>query len=311
MKIALLFPGQGSQSTGMLKALAEQFPQVEKRFSEASEIIKTDLWAICQTENHHLLNATAYTQPILLAGSMACYDVLKAETGISGDFFGGHSLGEYTALSASGAMAFSEAIDLVHTRGQLMQDAVQAGEGAMAAILGLEDEQVAEACEKVGAGVSPANYNSVGQVVIAGKTDAVNQTIEVAKEMGAKRAVLLPVSVPSHCELMRPAAAKLSAYLERIQWKNPSAPIVYNVDGKIRAEINGVGALLGAQLYQPVLWTTCVKNLKEAGADLMIEVGAGKVLTGLIKRIDKTIQALSFEQPSDIETVKNAIKNEE
>lgn len=305
MKVALLFPGQGSQAPKMLSALAAEFPQIQERFAVASEIVKKDLWQIAQDEDNHLLNFTALTQPILLAAGMGCYDVLREELKLNGDFFGGHSLGEYTALCAAGAISFEKAVELVHTRGTLMQEAVQAGEGAMAAILGLTDEQILTACEEGGA--SAANFNSPGQVVIAGKTAAVEKTIEIAKSLGAKRAVLLPVSVPSHCDLMKPAAAKLSAYLEHIVWQNPSAAVIHNVDAGIRNDCSITSALLGKQLYRPVLWTQCIERLRDAGAELFIELGPSKVLTGLNKRIDKNLKTIALDVPAAISEIQTAL----
>ena len=308
MKIALMFPGQGSQSTGMLAQLAEKYGQLRERFALASEVIGQDLWAISQEEDKsYLLNQTAITQPILLASGMGCYDIFRAETGANGDFFAGHSLGEYTALCAAGALDYKKAIDLVHNRGRLMQAAVGPGEGAMAAILGLEDKQVVEVCDEVGKDVSAANFNSPGQVVIAGKTAAVERAIALAKEKGAKRAVLLPVSVPSHCSLMRAASAELSNFLTRINWQKPSAPVVYNVDAKLRPSTESTATLLGAQLYQPVLWSNCIESLKSAGATLFIELGPNKVLTGLNKHIDKSLNTLALDSVEAVTEVKGAL----
>lgn len=308
MKIALLFPGQGSQSTGMLQTLAAQYPQVEERFRQASAVLKQDLWAISQDDSQsYLLNQTSITQPILLAAGMACYDILQAETGVSGDFFAGHSLGEYTALCASGALGFDKAIELVHTRGTLMQEAVGRDEGAMAAILGLEDKDVLAACDRAGGEVSAANFNAPGQVVIAGRTAAVERAIALAKEMGARKAVRLPVSVPSHCPLMRAAAAQLGGYLDNIRWQKPKAPLVYNVDGQLRDSCDGTVALLGAQLYRPVLWSSCIETLKKAGATLFIELGPNRVLAGLNKRIDKGLPTYTLDSPEALQEIKNAL----
>lgn len=304
MKTALLFVGQGSQSPGLLKNMAEIYPQVEARFQSASAVVGRDLWAIAQGDEPHLLNSTAITQPILLAAGMACYDVLRDTTGISGDFFAGHSLGEYTALCAAGALSFEAAIDLVHQRGLLMQEAVAHGEGAMAAILGLSAEQVVALCQDAGEGVSAANFNSPEQTVVAGKTAAVERLMALAKEAGAKRALPLPVSVPSHCPLMRPAAAQLSLYLDQIDWRKPSAPVMYNVDAQLRDHCDATAALLGAQLYQPVRWVQCIEQLSASGADLFIELGPNKVLTGLNKRINPALKTVSFEQPSAVDEIK-------
>lgn len=303
-KLAIIFPGQGSQSPGMLKSLIEAYPSMKKRFEEASDIIHRDLLAISQSDEHqHLLNSTEITQPVLLTAGIACYEVFQQECGLTPDYMAGHSLGEYTALCASGAMDFATAVDLVHERGKLMQAAVAHGEGAMAAILGLEDEQVVAVCERVGAGVSAANFNSPGQVVIAGKTEKVEAAIAVAKEMGAKRAVLLPVSVPSHCDLMRGAAAQLGVFLDKVKWQEPKYPIVYNVDAKIRADSAGIVANLGAQLYRPVQWTSCIQTLVKAGVTHFVEAGPNKVLTGLNKRIDKNAVTVAFDSPEAINEI--------
>lgn len=300
MKSAIIFPGQGSQSQHMLSELAQAYPIVKQRFDEASEIIGKNLWHIVQENPHAELNQTAITQPVLLAGSIACYDILKAETDIDPVLMAGHSLGEYTALCAAGALSFKEAIHIVHQRGLLMQEAVPYGEGAMAAILGLKDQEVVDLCQHISATVQAANFNAPGQVVIAGTTQGVAEAIAAAKAQGAKRAIELPVSVPSHCRLMKGAAAKLSLILDQAHWQMPQPSVIHNIDAKPRQNIDGVKSALGAQLYRPVHWTDCVHALVTAGVTYCIEAGPGNVLTGLNKRIDKTLKTIAFNQPDTL-----------
>lgn len=305
-KIALLFPGQGSQSKGMLSELAKDFIQVKKRFEEASDIIKKDLWAISQDDEQGFLNQTAYTQPILLTGNIACFEILTKEIDLPIAFLAGHSLGEYAALCAGKAIDFAKAVELVHIRGQLMQEAVEQGTGKMAAILGLSSEQVDEICNQID-GVYPANYNTPEQTVIAGKTESIEKALEIAKKQQAKRAILLPVSVPSHCPLMKPAAASFSFYLNQINWQDPQYPIIYNVDAKTRQNIDGIVSALGAQLYKPVQWVKLIEQLDKEGIDCFIEVGPGKVLSGLNKRIIPSKAALPFNNPKDFSVINQEI----
>lgn len=306
--IALIFPGQGSQSAGMLKELATVYHAVQRRFVEASDILGLDLWRISQENPSGELDQTAITQPALLAAGIACTDILHETCGITASYMAGHSLGEYTALCAAGAMTFAEAIQLVHMRGKIMQEAVATGEGAMAAILGLDDEDVISVCNRTPGKVSAANFNSPGQVVIAGEAKAVATAIENAKLAGAKRAVPLTVSVPSHCELMRAAAAQLSLHLNKINWQPANAVIIHNVDAKPRDTATGIEIALGAQLYQPVRWVDCIEALAAHGADLFIEAGPGKVLTGLNKRIDKNLRTIAFEHPDSVAAVRQALE---
>lgn len=307
--LALIFPGQGSQSVGMMKALSEVYPQVKQRFQEASDLIGKDLWIIAQENPDEQLNHTIYTQPILLTASYAAYEILQQELGIQAQYMAGHSLGEYSALAAAGALSFAEAVELVHQRGNIMQEAVPYGEGAMAAILGLESKIVEEVCSGVeGGGVYPANYNSPEQIVIGGKKAAVEAAIAAAKAAGAKRALLLPVSVPSHTPLMRAAAAKFSLFLDKIHWQAPQIPVVFNVDAKQHKDRYGIQAALGAQLYEPVLWTDCMTVLADAGVSKVIEVGPGKVLSGLAKRIDNRISASNFDNPEQLDTLRSFLE---
>lgn len=309
MSTAIIFPGQGSQSQNMLSDLYAAYPIVGQRFEEASEVIGKNLWDIVQENANAELNQTSITQPVLLAAGIACYDILKAETGIKPAFMAGHSLGEYTALCAGGAISFAEAIELVHQRGLLMQEAVPYGEGSMAAILGLEDHEVIEICAMVQETVTAANFNAPGQVVIAGTTEGVAKAIEYAKKHGAKRAIELPVSVPSHCPLMKGAAAKLSLALDQAHWSMPDTTIIHNVDAEERHNIDGIKSALGAQLYKPVRWVECVEKLVAEGVTYCIEAGPGKVLTGLNKRIDKNLKTTSFEHPDSLDAIREMLES--
>lgn len=306
--IALVFPGQGSQSVGMLKNLSDNYPAVKQRFSEASDILGIDLWDITQNNTHNQIGQTDITQPILLTAGMACVDILKQTCDIQAQYMAGHSLGEYTALCAAEAVSFPEAVKLVHMRGRIMQEAVPQGKGSMAAILGLADEDVIHVCNRIPGIVAAANFNAPGQVVIAGETQAVAAAIEAAKQQGAKRAVFLAVSVPSHCELMRAAAAKFGPYLNRINWHSPKVAVIHNVDVQTHKDITAIEVALGKQLYCPVRWVESVQALVKAGIQLCIEIGPGKVLTGLNKRIDKNLTTLAFDTPDGIETIKAALE---
>ncbi len=308
MSIAILFPGQGSQSVGMMKAFADTYPLVRQRFQQASDLIGIDLWDIAQNDTSARLNSTEFTQPILLTAGVVSYEILKTETGIQPSHMAGHSLGEYTALCAAGAISFEDAVRLVNRRGQLMQEAVPSGQGAMAAILGLSDRDVALVCSEADGEVFPANYNAPGQVVIAGAIAAVKQAMELAKDAGAKRAITLPVSVPSHCPLMRAAAAKLSLYLDKVHWKMPSLTIIYNVDAATRHDIIGIKTALGAQLYQPVRWSQCVQTLAKEGVTQCVEAAPGKVLSGLVKRIDKTLAVTAFDSPETLPAIRDFLE---
>lgn len=302
-RIAAVFPGQGSQSAGMLAELGNAWPQVEQTFSEASEVLGEDLWRIARENPDDALNQTRYTQPAMLAAGVATARVWQAAGGDSPVVTAGHSLGEYSALVAAGALDFAEAVRLVAERARLMQEAVPAGEGGMAAILGLEDDRVAEVCEGVTADgiVEPVNFNAPGQVVIAGHAQAVAAAIEAAREAGAKRAVALPVSVPSHSSLMRPAAEALAAVLAKAAIRVPSIPVIHNVDAAARADADDIRDALRRQLYNPVRWTDSFATLRAEGADLLLELGPGKVLTGLARRIDRGFVAAPVEDPATLD----------
>jgi [acyl-carrier-protein] S-malonyltransferase len=285
----------------MLSALATEHSQVVDTFDLASDVLGYDLWQLVQEGPESELNETDKTQPAMLAAGVAVWHVWQDAGGAVPALMAGHSLGEYTALVCAGALDFQEAVSLVEERGRCMQSAVPAGSGAMAAILGLDDVAVAMVCEQAANGdvVSPVNYNSPGQVVIAGHAEAVQRAIALATEAGAKRALQLPVSVPSHCELMRPAARQFAARLDRAVIRSPSIRVMQNVDAALHDDPDTIRANLDRQLYSPVQWVSSVQAMGREGVTRIIEAGPGKVLTGLCKRIDKTIAAAAvFDQPS-------------
>jgi [acyl-carrier-protein] S-malonyltransferase len=306
MKYSIIFPGQGSQSLGMLSDLNSNFSVVSKVFQEASDSISVDLWKILN-EDQEALNLTENTQPIMLAAGYATFKVLSEETSLSPVSMAGHSLGEYTALVASSSMNLFDAIRLVRKRGELMQAAVPSGTGSMAAILGLEDSVIIEICQKASNNgvVEAVNFNSPGQVVIAGEKNAVAHACELMKEAGAKRALILPVSVPSHCSLMKEAAAKFKTFIESVEFKAPNRKVIHNVDADYAGDIIDIKAKLVEQLHMPVLWTDSVNKMKESGVEKLIEVGPGKVLTGLTKRIDKSLSASAI---IDVNSLKSTIE---
>jgi [acyl-carrier-protein] S-malonyltransferase len=306
MSLAFVFPGQGSQSVGMLSQLATQFPHVQATFSEASDVLGYDLWQLVTDGPAESLNQTERTQPAMLAAGIAVWRSWQSVTGITPRFLAGHSLGEYTALVAAGAMQFADAIKLVEQRGLFMQQAVPAGTGAMAAVLGLEDDVVRTLCSQASANgiVEAVNFNSPGQVVIAGEAAAVDVAIELAKEQGAKRALLLPVSVPSHCALMKPAAEKLALALADITIHVPTIPVIHNVSVTSENDSDNIKRLLTEQLYSPVRWVETVEYFTTQGIDTLVECGPGKVLAGLTKRIDKSLTGLAvFDQASLEKTI--------
>ncbi|MBL1320910.1 MAG: ACP S-malonyltransferase [Methylophaga sp.] len=313
MRLAFVFPGQGSQSVGMLSDLATKFPQVQSTFAEASDALGYDLWALVSTGPVESLNETHRTQPAMLAAGIAVWRSWQSFSDIKPSFLAGHSLGEYTALVAAGALDFTDAIKLVEQRGQFMQQAVPVGEGAMAAILGLEDDVVRAVCAQAAEkGVAEAvNFNSPGQVVIAGEAQAINTAIELAKGKGAKRALLLPVSVPSHCALMKPAAEQLAAALENITIQSPQIPVIHNVSVATASSEADIKKLLAQQLHNPVRWVESVQYLAAQGVDTLVECGPGKVLAGLTKRIDKSITGLPMFDQISIEKVQQFVGESE
>ncbi|MBD9675082.1 ACP S-malonyltransferase [Pseudomonas sp. PDM18] len=289
--LAFVFPGQGSQSLGMLAELGAQHAIVRETFAEASAALGYDLWALVQEGPEERLNQTDKTQPAILTVSIALWRLWQSEGGVQPAYVAGHSLGEYSALVAAGSLAFADAVKLVERRGQLMQEAVPAGTGGMAAILGLEDADVLAACADAAQGevVSAVNFNAPGQVVIAGAAKAVERAIEACKTRGAKRAVALPVSVPSHCELMRPAAERFAEAVEAVQWQMPQIALVQNVTAQVPADLAALKRDLLAQLYSPVRWVESVQLLAEKGVTDLVECGPGKVLAGLNKRCAKGV----------------------
>ncbi|MDP2570910.1 ACP S-malonyltransferase [Vibrio penaeicida] len=305
-KFAVVFPGQGSQAVGMLAELGEQHEVVKNTFAEASEVLGYDLWTLVQNGPVEDLNETFRTQPALLASSVAIWRVWQEQGLSTPETFAGHSLGEYSALVCAGVIDFKEAIKLVELRGRLMQEAVPAGTGAMYAIIGLADDAIAKACEEAAQGevVSPVNYNSPGQVVIAGSKEAVERAGTLCKEAGAKRALPLPVSVPSHCALMKPAAEKLANALESIEFNVPSITVINNVDVIAETDPEKIKDALVRQLHSPVRWTEGVEKMSEQGIEKLYELGPGKVLTGLTKRIVKTLTGAAVNDAATLEAAK-------
>ncbi|VEA73113.1 Malonyl CoA-acyl carrier protein transacylase [Serratia rubidaea] len=301
-QFAFVFPGQGSQTVGMLAELAAEFPVVEQTFGEASAALGYDLWQLVQQGPAEELNKTWQTQPALLAASVAIFRVWQQQGGNAPALMAGHSLGEYSALVCAGVLDFQEAVRLVELRGKLMQEAVPAGTGAMYAIIGLDNESIAKACADAAEGqvVSPVNFNSPGQVVIAGNKEAVERAGAACKAAGAKRALPLPVSVPSHCALMKPAAEKLAVALEAVTFNAPQIPVVNNVDVKIENDPQAIRSALVRQLYSPVRWTESVEFISAQGVSSLLEVGPGKVLTGLTKRIVDTMTAAAVNDPATL-----------
>lgn len=302
-KFAMVFPGQGSQAVGMLKDLADNYPIVKSTFDEASQVLGYDLWTLVQDGPVEELNKTWQTQPALLAASVAIYRVWQSVNGAQPEFMAGHSLGEYSALVCAGVIDFKDAIKLVELRGQLMQEAVPTGTGAMYAIIGLDNESIRKACEQAAQGqvVAPVNFNSPGQVVIAGNKEAVERAGALCKEAGAKRALPLAVSVPSHCALMKPAADKLAIALENITFNTPKFAVINNVDVKVVSSADQIKAALIAQLYSPVRWTETVEEMAKQGITLLVEMGPGKVLTGLTKRIVDSLSACAVNDKASLD----------
>lgn len=301
-QFAMVFPGQGSQATGMLAELAAENPLVGETFSEASDALGYDLWQLVQQGPAEELNKTWQTQPALLAASVAIFRVWQDKGGKTPTILAGHSLGEYSALVCAGVIDFNDAIKLVELRGRLMQEAVPEGTGAMQAIIGLDDVAIAKACEESAQGqvVSPVNFNSPGQVVIAGNKEAVERAGAACKTAGAKRALPLPVSVPSHCALMKPAADKLALALEKMTFNVPVIPVVNNVDVRCETSPEAIRSALIRQLYNPVRWTECVTFMADQGVTSLVEAGPGKVLTGLTKRIVDTLTATAINDPASL-----------
>lgn len=304
MSLAFVFPGQGSQSIGMLAALAAAEPVVQETFAEASEVLGYDLWSLCQQGPEADLGATERTQPAMLAAGVATWRAWRRHGGPRPVAMAGHSLGEYTALVCAEALDFRAAVDLVRFRGQVMQQAVPLGEGAMAAVLGLDDAEIEAACREAEQGevVEAVNFNSPGQVVIAGNATAVARAIEAAKARGAKRAVTLPVSVPSHSRLMVGAARQLATRLAGVDMRMPNVPSVYTVDVKTHQSLDGIRHSLEEQLYKPVRWAETVRAMLADGVTTIVECGPGKVLTSLNRRIERRpdLTMLAVDDPPSL-----------
>ncbi|MBQ0831510.1 ACP S-malonyltransferase [Marinobacter sp.] len=299
MKSAFIFPGQGSQSVGMLSVAAESWPMINKTFAEASNVLGYDLWHLCQKGPLEELNQTMVTQPAMLTASIALWRQWFVSGGSKPDFLAGHSLGEYSALVAAESLDFVEAVKLVRLRGELMQEAVPAGEGKMAAILGLEDAEVVAACEEAANGdvVAAVNFNAPGQVVIAGSVAAVDRAIEACKTKGARKAMPLPVSVPSHCALMKGAAEELAQALDEVRFSDALIPVIQNVNAAAESDSATLKSNLLKQLYSPVLWADSVRTLVKSDVSVALECGTGKVLAGLAKRIDRGLAVHGLEDP--------------
>ncbi len=296
-EIAFIFPGQGSQSLGMLQSAYQASAIIRDTFAEANQVLGIDLWQVCQTDKEKI-NQTEYTQPILLVASVALWRAWRANNGNKvPSFMAGHSLGEYSALVCAGAIQFADAVYVVKKRAQFMTEAAPSGVGAMAAVIGLDDAHVITACEKVAKNriISAVNFNSPGQVVIAGEKTALEDVAQLVKEMGAKRVLMLPVSVPSHCDLMRPAAKKLAEILMHIKINSPKIPVIHNADVVFHKEPAMIQKVLIQQLYLPVRWVEIIQTLVHQGITDFIECGPGKVLAGLNKRINKTINTVQIE----------------
>lgn len=294
---AFLFPGQGSQYPGMGKELADNFAIVRQTFEEADDALSGKLSRICFEGPESDLQLTENTQPALLATSIAFLRLFTAETGLKPSFLAGHSLGEYSALVAAGSLDFAEALRTVRARGTFMQDAVPVGTGAMAAVLGVESDVVAEICQEAAQGevVVPANFNCPGQIVISGHVTAVNRAVEIAKARGIRKVLVLPVSVPSHCSLMASAGEKLAGVIDTISVKQLQVPVVSNVEAKPYSDAARVKELLVAQISSPVLWESSVKEMTAQGITAVVELGPGKVLSGLVKKIDKSLALNHFD----------------
>jgi [acyl-carrier-protein] S-malonyltransferase len=302
--IAFVFPGQGSQQVGMLAAAHEEFSSVRDTFSEASQTLGYDMWALVSSGRQEALNLTETTQPVLLASSVALWRTWQEVADICPHIMAGHSLGEFSALVCAGALDFNDALRLVRKRGEFMQAAVPVGQGAMAAILGLDDSTItaicAEVSQRIGSTVSAVNFNSPGQVVIAGHTTAVDAAVSDLKAAGAKKAIPLPVSAPFHTQLMKPAGERLAREISHIKILSPRIPVVHNVHAATERDPEEIRKLLVEQIYSPVLWTRCVQTMIDSGVQHVIECGPGTVLSGLVRRIDKSLKCYPLEEPATL-----------
>ena len=307
-KFALIFPGQGSQKLGMLNTLAADFPVIQETFAEASAVMAQDLWEIAQHDSQKTLDQTQITQPVLLTASVAIWRLWQQRGGSLPAIMAGHSLGEYSALVCAGVLGFADAVKLLHHRGELMQSAVAPGQGKMAAIVGLDSAQIQVICEQAAGDqvVSAANFNCPGQTVIAGDKDAVERAMIRCKDAGAKRALPLSVSVPAHCALMQPAAAKLALELDSVEFLPGTIPVVQNVDAEICKEPESIKQNLIKQLYHPVLWMDSIQLIYKTGVDKIVECGPGKVL---FKRIEPELKCFSSDEPQCLATAIAGVSN--
>ena len=309
--LGFVFPGQGSQTVGMLSAIAEQHAVVKEVFVQASDALGYDMWSLASDGPQERMNLTQYTQPLLLTASVALWRVWQQQTDIRPAFLSGHSLGEFSALVCAESLAFVDAVRLVQSRGEFMQRAVPVGEGAMAAVIGLDDDSVNACCEQAAGHecVQAVNYNSPGQVVIAGHAKAVERAGDLLKKAGAKKVVPLAVSAPFHTDLMKPAGEQLCEQLNRLTVREPVIPVVHNVHAQTESHPDAIKALLVQQIAKPVRWTACVRYMIDNGVSVMIECGAGKVLTGLGRRIDKTLTSHVIESPDGLQQAIDALGN--
>ena len=302
-KLAFVFPGQGSQKVGMLSAMAERHGVIQDTYEESSQVLGYDLWQLVQQGPQDKLNLTERTQPMLLTAGVALWRLWQQLGGEQPAVLAGHSLGEFTALVCAQSLAFTDAVHLVQQRGAFMQAAVPVGVGAMAAIIGLADDAIDQACIEAAQGqvVAAVNYNSPGQVVIAGHAEAVARAVALCKDAGARRALPLPVSAPFHTDLMRPAGEQLAAAISAIELRAPQIPVVHNVNAKTESDPQKIRQLLVEQVYSPVQWVACVRTLLDQGVQCTVECGPGKVLSGLIRRIDKSLAVASLEEPESLD----------
>lgn len=310
MKSVFMFPGQGSQSVGMMESLLSESSIANEVFDKASEAIGQDLKEIALSDSKGVINNTEITQPIVLTASVAMWEEWCAQTDWRPDFVCGHSLGEYTALIASGVLKLEETVKLVHLRGQLMQGAVPQGEGGMAALLGLDDDAAAAACEEAAQDsvVAPANFNSPGQIVISGASAALDRAMLIAKEKGARRATKLAVSVPCHCDLLKPAGDELAAAMNKLEFNEPAIQIMQNVNAQVPSNLGDLKKNLLAHLYSPVLWSQSINELIKLQAGIFVECGPGKVLSGLNKRIDKSVSSMAMSDLDTMSSVRKELK---
>ncbi|MCG8315136.1 MAG: ACP S-malonyltransferase [Pseudomonadales bacterium] len=301
--VAFVFPGQGSQSVGMLSELSDQYPVVKETFEQASAVFGRDMWALAQNGPAEELGLTEITQPIMLIAGVAAYRAWEAATDLRPGIMAGHSLGEYSAYVCSGAITLEQGVSLVKIRGELMRDACPGGQGRMAAIIGLDDEAIVACCKEAEQGqvVQAVNFNAPGQVVIAGHNDAVNRAIEICKAQGAKKAMALAVSVPCHSDLMKPASEELAKALQAADFSAPKIPVVNNVDAEIELDPVRIKEKLINQLYSPVLWVASMKRIVASGVSAAIECGPGKVLSGMNKRIERKLGVVSLQDPASFE----------